>query len=279
MRIKVVESYHIFRKPQAVTVSLPLRQGYLKKYLQTTKNFHNALFPKVGKYLHYQLRKMYLFRYWHDIKKRARYLYRRDSEKIFLYNRRVHNYLGGYPPDRFNTVRIRRITRRRRTIRPGPQAVLHKKTFFRPINNKGYKGFNKRIFPFLIRAQESTLLSLKLIEMSRLVFWRVLRKPQWKIDFSKYKIGLFPYISITKKPLQTRMGKGKGKPLCFKAPVRIGEIFFELNQTLLINTVKKLHRKVAFKLPILTKFILKTRNATLSNLRKKYIRSATCPSV
>jgi large subunit ribosomal protein L16 len=149
--------------------------------------------------------------------------------------------------------------------------VLHKKNFYRPIHNKGRKGYNVGIYPFTIRAKESYVFTTKLVELSRLAFSRPLKKGLRP----KYKVGIYPYVSITKKPLQARMGKGKGKPSGFLAPIRIGETLLQLNQALHLNALKKLHKKVSFKLPIFTKFVIKTRTKKPFNVHREFHQAYT----
>ena len=68
-------------------------------------------------------------------------------------------------------------------------------------------------------------------------------------------IKIFPDKPITKKPLEVRMGKGKGAPEYFVAVVRPGRILFEVAGVSL-TIAKEALRLAAQKLPVKTKFII-----------------------
>jgi large subunit ribosomal protein L16 len=69
-------------------------------------------------------------------------------------------------------------------------------------------------------------------------------------------IRIFPDKPITKKPAEVRMGKGKGAPEGFVAPVTPGRILFEADGVPL-EVAKEALRLGAQKLPIITKFIVR----------------------
>ena len=69
-------------------------------------------------------------------------------------------------------------------------------------------------------------------------------------------IRVFPVKPITKKPLDTRMGKGKGDPYAFVAPITPGRIIFEA-EGVSLETAKEAMRLGANKLPIATKFVVR----------------------
>ena len=70
----------------------------------------------------------------------------------------------------------------------------------------------------------------------------------------KVWIRVFPDKPVTKKPAETRMGKGKGSPEYWVAVVRAGRIMFELDGVD-FNLAKEALRLASHKLPIKTKFI------------------------
>jgi len=70
----------------------------------------------------------------------------------------------------------------------------------------------------------------------------------------KFWVKIFPYKPVTKKPAETRMGKGKGDLDHWVAPVRRGKVLFELSGVP-EEFAKELMRLAAFKLPIRTRFI------------------------
>jgi large subunit ribosomal protein L16 len=68
-------------------------------------------------------------------------------------------------------------------------------------------------------------------------------------------IRLFPDKPITKKPLEVRMGKGKGAPEYFVAVVKPGRVLFEVSGVP-VSVAKEALRLAAQKLPVTTKFII-----------------------
>ncbi|MGY8989957.1 MAG: 50S ribosomal protein L16, partial [Flavobacteriales bacterium] len=69
-------------------------------------------------------------------------------------------------------------------------------------------------------------------------------------------IRIFPYKPITKKPAEVRMGKGKGAPEYWAAPVTPGRMLFEISGVD-FETGKEALRLAAQKLPVKTKFVIK----------------------
>ena len=69
-------------------------------------------------------------------------------------------------------------------------------------------------------------------------------------------IRVFPAKPFTKKPLDTRMGKGKGDPQGFVCPITPGRILFEA-EGVSLEIAKEAMRLAAHKLPIATKFIVR----------------------
>jgi large subunit ribosomal protein L16 len=70
----------------------------------------------------------------------------------------------------------------------------------------------------------------------------------------KLWIRIFPHMPITKKPAETRMGKGKGNPEFWVSEVRPGRVLFEMSGIEEI-AAKKALEMAAFKLPIKTIFV------------------------
>jgi large subunit ribosomal protein L16 len=70
----------------------------------------------------------------------------------------------------------------------------------------------------------------------------------------KLWIRIFPHMPITKKPAETRMGKGKGNPEFWVSEVRPGRVLFEMSG-IEETAAKKALEMAAFKLPIKTIFV------------------------
>ena len=72
----------------------------------------------------------------------------------------------------------------------------------------------------------------------------------------KIWIRIFPHIAVTRKPLDVKMGSGKGSPEFFVAKVRPGTIMFEM-QGVTEETAREAMRLAGHKLPVKTKFLVK----------------------
>ncbi len=103
---------------------------------------------------------------------------------------------------------------------------------------------------FGLKALEPAWISQRQIEAARVAITR-----QMKRD-GKVWIRIFPDKPFTKKPLETRMGKGKGAPEFWVAVVKPGTIMFEVGGV--TKTVaEEAIRLASHKLPIKTKFIVR----------------------
>ena len=101
-----------------------------------------------------------------------------------------------------------------------------------------------------LKSLEHGFISSRQIEASRIVISRAIRK------IGRMWIRIFPHKSITKKPAETRMGKGKGAPEYWVAVVKPGTILFELDG-LEREEAFETFRKCSNKLPIKTKVVLR----------------------
>lgn len=99
-----------------------------------------------------------------------------------------------------------------------------------------------------LKALEPAWITGKQIEASRVAMTRFIKRG------GKIWIRIFPDKPITKKPAETRMGKGKGAPEGWVAVVKPGRILFEM-EGVDEKTAREAIRLAAQKLPIKTKFI------------------------
>ena len=99
-----------------------------------------------------------------------------------------------------------------------------------------------------MKALEHGWISSRQIEASRVAISRKVRK------LGKMWIRIFPHKSITKKPAETRMGKGKGAPEYWVAVIKPGRILFEI-EGLEEEEVKETFKQCGYKLPIKTKMV------------------------
>jgi large subunit ribosomal protein L16 len=99
-----------------------------------------------------------------------------------------------------------------------------------------------------LKAMEPAWITSKQIEASRVAMTRFIKRG------GKIWIRIFPDKPITKKPAETRMGKGKGAPEGWVAVVKPGRVLFEM-EGVDEKTAKEAIRLAAQKLPIKTKFV------------------------
>ncbi len=99
-----------------------------------------------------------------------------------------------------------------------------------------------------LKAISSGRLTARQIEAARVTINRQVKRG------GKLWIRIFPHLPITKKPAETRMGKGKGNPEFWVAEVRPGRVLFEMSG-IDEETAKKALDLAAYKLPVQTEFV------------------------
>jgi large subunit ribosomal protein L16 len=117
-----------------------------------------------------------------------------------------------------------------------------------------FKGSELSFGEFGLKALENVWFTDRQIEAARVTLMRHLK------GGGKVWIRIFPDKPITKKPAETRMGKGKGDPSHWVAVVKKGRILFEMDGVPL-EIAKECMRVAAHKLPCRTKFV--TRAAAI----------------
>ncbi|HOI33196.1 MAG TPA: 50S ribosomal protein L16 [Bacteroidales bacterium] len=130
-----------------------------------------------------------------------------------------------------------------------------KKTKFRRHQKGKMKGLSQRghqlaFGTFGIKALEEAWLTGRQIEAARQAVTRYMKRE------GQIWIRVFPDKPITKKPAEVRMGKGKGAPEYFVAPVSPGRIIFEA-EGVPLAIAKEALRLAAQKLPITSKFVVR----------------------
>jgi large subunit ribosomal protein L16 len=130
-----------------------------------------------------------------------------------------------------------------------------KKTKFRRQQKGKMKGNAQRgnqlaFGSFGIKALEEAWITGRQIEAARQAVTRYMKRE------GQIWIRIFPDKPITKKPAEVRMGKGKGAPEAFVAPVTPGRIIIEA-EGVPIEVAREALRLAAQKLPIPTKFIVR----------------------
>jgi large subunit ribosomal protein L16 len=111
-----------------------------------------------------------------------------------------------------------------------------------------YRGAELEFGDFGLKAMEVAWITDRQIEASRVAMTRSIKRG------GRVWIRLFPDKPITKKPAETRMGKGKGAPEGWVAVVRPGKILFEM-EGVPVEEAKEAMALASHKLPIKTKFV------------------------
>ncbi len=131
-----------------------------------------------------------------------------------------------------------------------PKKVKHRKQMKGRMRGKAYKGSTINFGDYALKAVECGRITSQQIEAARIAINRTVKRggQMW--------IRIFPDKPLTKKPAETRMGKGKGSPELWVAPIKPGRILYELKGVDEELAVKAL-RLAGNKLPFATKVILR----------------------
>lgn len=207
-----------------------------------------------------------------------------QNKKIVLYPKNIYDEIKRRSK---KLRRKRKIKKRTTTTKIGPKRVKFFKNFFR-TKKKGIKGIHSHS-NFLntpIFAKDNTLIRSKWQEHARLIFKRahgLKRKTRRKRNKRYHKakarknryirLNIFPFLSCTKKPIHTRMGKGKGKPTGFIGVVTAERPLFEANSSTSVRWIKNFIKKLNYRSPIFMKEKQKKRNLY------KRVHQALFPSI
>ena len=134
-------------------------------------------------------------------------------------------------------------------------AVIPKRTKYRNVHRLPYDGKAKgntelHFGEYGLMAVEGAWITDRQIEAARVAMTRYMKRG------GKVWINIFPHLSLTKIPLETRMGKGKGQPEEWVAVVKKGKIMFEI-AGVDESTAREALRLAMHKLPIKCKFVTK----------------------
>ena len=132
-----------------------------------------------------------------------------------------------------------------------PKRVKYRKVQKAKGNMTGISGRGNQLSNgmFGIKSIDQNLLTSRQIEAARIAATRHMKRE------GQLWIKVFPDKPITKKPLEVRMGKGKGAPDHFVAVIKPGRILFEIGGVSM-EVAKEALRLAAQKLPVRTKFIV-----------------------
>lgn len=129
-----------------------------------------------------------------------------------------------------------------------PKKIKFRKTMKGNMNGKAYRGADVSFGEFGIKAVEPGWITSRQIEAARVAITRHAKKG------CKVWIRIFPDKPITKKPAETRMGKGKGNPEYWVAVVKPGRVLYEVSG-ITEEVAKEAFAFASRKLPIATKFV------------------------
>ena len=134
--------------------------------------------------------------------------------------------------------------------------LMPKKTKFRKAQRGRLTGRSKgartvHFGDYGLVALEPVYLTARQIEAVRVTVNRKLKK------IGEMFLRVFPDKPISKKPAETRMGKGKGSPEFWAAPVKRGRVILEIKGDFDLKVAKEILQAAAYKLPMKTKLILR----------------------
>ena len=133
--------------------------------------------------------------------------------------------------------------------------LIPSRTKYRRVHRLPYEGKSRgnrelHFGEYGLQAKEGAWITANQIEAARVAMTRYMKRG------GKVWINIFPHLSLTKIPLETRMGKGKGQPELWVAVVKKNKILFEINGVS-EDVAREALRLAAHKLPIKCKFIKK----------------------
>ena len=131
-----------------------------------------------------------------------------------------------------------------------PKRTKHRKTFRLKYEGKAKGNTTLHFGSYGLMAKEGAWITANQIEAARVAMTRYMKRG------GKVWVNIFPNLSLTKKPLETRQGKGKGEPEVWVAVVKAGKIMFEIDEVT-EDVAREALRIASHKLPIKCKFIKK----------------------
>jgi large subunit ribosomal protein L16 len=135
-----------------------------------------------------------------------------------------------------------------------PKKVKHRKMQKGRMRGKAYRGSKLSFGDYGLQAVEGSRMSARQIEAARIAMTRHVKRG------GNVWIRVFPDKPITKKPAETRMGKGKGSPELWVAVVKPGRILYEM-EGVTVEVAREAMRLAAHKLPFKTRFVQREETA------------------
>jgi large subunit ribosomal protein L16 len=129
-----------------------------------------------------------------------------------------------------------------------PKRIKYRKQQRGRMKGKAVRGSSIAYGKYGLKALEPHWITSRQIEAARIAMTRYIKRG------GKVWIRIFPDKPVTKKPAETRMGKGKGAPEFWVAVVKPGRVMFEI-EGVSEDIAREAMRLAAHKLPIKTKFV------------------------
>jgi len=131
-----------------------------------------------------------------------------------------------------------------------PKKVKHRKMFKGRNRGKSHRGNRVSFGDFGLQATSAGFVTARQIEAARIAMTRHVKRG------GKVWIRLFPAKPVSKKPAETRMGKGKGSPEAWVAPVKPGRMLYEM-EGVDESIAREAFRLAAHKLCVQTRFVVR----------------------
>lgn len=131
-----------------------------------------------------------------------------------------------------------------------PKKVKHRKIQKGRLRGVSRRGNVVSFGDYGLQAMTTGFITARQIEAARIAMTRHIKRG------GKVWIRIFPDKPISKKPAETRMGKGKGNPESWVAPVKRGRVLYEL-EGVSPEIAREAMRLAAHKLPIQTRFVIR----------------------
>jgi len=131
-----------------------------------------------------------------------------------------------------------------------PSRVKYRKPFRRPLKGKAKGGTSVAFGEYGLQTLDCAWITARQIEATRVAISRKMKKG------GKIWIRIFPDRPVTRKPMETRMGKGKGNVEYWTAAVKRGRVMFEI-AGVSREIAEEAFRTASFKLPIKVRMVVR----------------------
>lgn len=131
-----------------------------------------------------------------------------------------------------------------------PKRVKYRKQQKGRIRGNATRGNRVSFGDYGLQTLEAAWITNRQIEAARVAMTRHIKRG------GKVWIRIFPDKPITAKPAETRMGKGKGNPEAWVAPVKPGRVMFEL-EGVPVDVARRAMELASAKLPVKTRFLVR----------------------